>query len=105
VPAGSPYNSGSEITVGPTADTVAPGGQLSSPEILEPIGGQLGCEDKPSKVCIDVGGLGVGVYDRLAEQGYSIVTAVNFGGKPIEPRSMKPAAPPVARPTVVQNCG
>jgi hypothetical protein len=33
------------------------------------------------------GGLGVGIYDRLIEQGHSrsLVNAVNFGGKPIEP--------------------
>jgi Terminase RNaseH-like domain len=44
-------------------------------------------EDKPTRVNIDVGGLGVGVYDRLIEQGQSrrIVQAVNFGGKPVEP--------------------
>jgi hypothetical protein len=34
-------------------------------------------EDKPNKVNIDVGGLGVGVYDRLIEQGYgNVVYAV-----------------------------
>ena len=27
-------------------------------------------DKKPAKVNIDVGGLGVGVYDRLIEQGY-----------------------------------
>jgi hypothetical protein len=44
-------------------------------------------EHKPVKVNIDVGGLAIGVYDRLIEQGYdsSLVNAVNFGGKPIEP--------------------
>jgi hypothetical protein len=44
-------------------------------------------EDKPAKVNIDVGGLGIGVYDRLIEQGHSssLVNAVNFGGKPVEP--------------------
>jgi hypothetical protein len=43
-------------------------------------------EDKPAKVAIDVGGLGVGVYDRLIEQGHSdVVTAVNFGSKAVEP--------------------
>ena len=46
-------------------------------------------EDKPVRVNIDVGGLGVGVYDRLVEQGYgSVINAVNFGGKPIEPRAV-----------------
>jgi hypothetical protein len=43
-------------------------------------------DDKPVKVAIDVGGLGVGVYDRLIEQGHSdVVTAVNFGSKAVEP--------------------
>ncbi len=41
-------------------------------------------KDEPDQVNIDVGGLGVGVYDRLREQGYS-VNAINFGGRPIEP--------------------
>jgi hypothetical protein len=38
------------------------------------------------KVNIDGGGLGIGVYDRLIEQGHdnSLVDAVNFGGKPID---------------------
>jgi hypothetical protein len=41
-------------------------------------------EEKPAKVNIDVGGLGVGVYD----QGYGeTVNAVNFGGKSVEPPS------------------
>jgi hypothetical protein len=44
-------------------------------------------EDKPAKVNIDVGGLGVGVYDRLNETKTNrrIIQAVNFGGKPVEP--------------------
>jgi hypothetical protein len=41
-------------------------------------------DDKPVSVNIDVGGLGIGVFDRLVEQGYQ-VNAVNFGGKPVEP--------------------
>ena len=49
-------------------------------------------EDKPVKVNIDVGGLGVGVADRLEEQGYGeTINRVNFGGKPVEP-------PPFNRP-------
>jgi hypothetical protein len=55
-------------------------------------------EDKPSKVCIDVGGLGVGVYDRLTEQGYNTVTAVNFGGKPIEPAAFDEGGRPAGGP-------
>ena len=36
----------------------------------------------PTKMFIDVGGLGVGVYDILVEMGYGrVVVAVNFGGK------------------------
>jgi hypothetical protein len=60
-------------------------------------------EDKPVKVNIDVGGLGIGVYDRLIEQGHdrSLVNAVNFGGKPIEPappdETGKPAGGPANR--------
>ena len=70
-------------------------------------GGGLGCLDhprtKPTKVNIDVGGLGVGVYDRLIEQGYGsdVVNAVNFGGKPIElpplDETGKPAGGPANR--------
>ena len=41
-------------------------------------------EDKPEKVNIDVGGLGVGVYDRLREQGVKRV-----GGNEIRPRTHK----------------
>ena len=59
-------------------------------------------EDKPVRVNIDVGGLGVGVYDRLVEQGYgSVINAVNFGGKPIEPppydETGRPAGGPANR--------
>lgn len=37
-------------------------------------------EEQPVKLFIDVGGLGVGVYDRLVELGFGhIVSAVNFG--------------------------
>lgn len=37
-------------------------------------------EYRPARVCIDVGGLGAGVYDILVSEGFSeIVLAVNFG--------------------------
>jgi hypothetical protein len=55
-------------------------------------------EEHPTKVYIDVGGLGVGVYDRLAEQGYSVVKSVNFGGKPIEPGAFDEAGRPAGGP-------
>jgi hypothetical protein len=56
-------------------------------------------EDKPDKVNIDVGGLGVGVYDRLIEQGYgNVVYAVNFGGKPIEPPPLDETGKPGGGP-------
>src|SRR5262245_31448882 len=42
-------------------------------------------EDKPARVNIDVSGMGVGIYDRLREQRYDVVQAVNFGGKPVDP--------------------
>jgi hypothetical protein len=59
-------------------------------------------EKKPARINIDVGGLGVGIYDRLIEQGHSsIVKAVNFGGKPTEPPPIdetgKPAGGPANR--------
>jgi hypothetical protein len=60
-------------------------------------------EQKPAKVCIDVGGLGVGVFDRLMELGHSrsVVQAVNFGGKPTElpplDETGKPAGGPANR--------
>jgi len=40
--------------------------------------------DSPAVVNIDVGGLGIGVFDRLIEQGYREVHPVNFGSKPVE---------------------
>jgi hypothetical protein len=60
-------------------------------------------EEKPAKVNIDVGGLGIGVYDRLIEMGYSRsqVNAVNFGGKAVELPPLdemgKPAGGPANR--------
>jgi hypothetical protein len=59
-------------------------------------------KDGPAQVNIDVGGLGVGVYDRLVEQGHgSVVTAINFGGKPVQPPPFdelgKPAGGPANR--------
>jgi hypothetical protein len=58
--------------------------------------------DKPVKVCLDTGGLGVGIFDRLVEQGHSdLVSAINFGSKPIEPPPMddtgKPSGGPLNR--------
>lgn len=42
--------------------------------------------EKPARLFIDTGGLGVGIYDRLVEMGYGdIVKPVNFGGAPFEP--------------------
>jgi len=42
-------------------------------------------EDKPARVNVDVSGMGVGIYDRLKEQGHDCVQAVNFGGRPVNP--------------------
>lgn len=42
--------------------------------------------EKPARVFIDVGGLGIGIFDRLVEMGYGeIVRAINFGSSPLEP--------------------
>jgi hypothetical protein len=59
-------------------------------------------DDKPIKVNIDVGGLGVGVADRLEEQGCGdVINRVNCGGKPVEPppfdETGKPAGGPANR--------
>ena len=59
-------------------------------------------EDKPDKVNIDVGGLGVGVADRLEEMGYgNVINRVNFGGKPTQPPELgedgKPQGGPANR--------
>jgi hypothetical protein len=41
-------------------------------------------EENPDMVCIDVGGLGAGVVDRLNEMGHrDIVYAINAGGSPL----------------------
>lgn len=51
--------------------------------------------DKPKRVFIDVGGLGIGIFERLEEMGYGranggkgIVVAVNFGSPPFEPNPL-----------------
>jgi hypothetical protein len=57
-------------------------------DTMEVVGwiGQIIRTDRPAKVNIDVGGLGIGVYDRLIELGHSrsLINNVNFGGKPTE---------------------
>jgi hypothetical protein len=57
-------------------------------------------DEKPAKVSIDVGGLGIGIYERLIEQGHdrSIVSAVNFGSKPIEPPPLDDSGKPSGGP-------
>ena len=49
---------------------------------------------------IDVGGLGIGVFDRLMELGHSrsVVQAINFGGKPIEPPPLDERGNPAGGP-------
>ena len=43
-------------------------------------------EKNPAKVCVDVGGLGAGVYDILVSDGFrEVVEAVNFGAKADNP--------------------
>jgi hypothetical protein len=57
-------------------------------------------EEKPAKVNIDVGGLGVGVYDRLRENSANrrITNAINFGGKPVEPPPLDERGQPAGGP-------
>ncbi len=57
-------------------------------------------EDKPVRVNIDVGGLGVGVYDRLMETSSNkrIVQAINFAGKPVEPPPVDERGNPAGGP-------
>jgi hypothetical protein len=64
------------------------------------LGSKIIRDDKPEKVNIDVGGLGVGVYDRLREQGVSrsVLNAVNFGGKPNEPPPLDELGNPAGGP-------
>ncbi len=75
---------------------------MSTMEIAGWIASRSSGRDKPAKVCLDVGGLGVGIYDRLVEEGHGdVVTAINFGSKPIEPPPLddtgKPSGGPLNR--------
>ena len=57
-------------------------------------------EEKPARVNIDVGGLGVGVYDRLYENppNRRIIQATNFGGKVVEPPALDEKGNPAGGP-------
>lgn len=46
--------------------------------------GEIILKHNPKRMFIDVGGLGVGVYDILRANGHGHVTSVNFGGKPLD---------------------
>jgi hypothetical protein len=70
--------------------------------------GKIVRDEKPAKVSIDVGGLGIGIYERLIEQGHGdVVVAVNFGSKPIEPPPLddtnKPSGGPLNRRAELWN--
>lgn len=42
-------------------------------------------EEQPTRVCIDIGGLGAGVFDRLKELGHNnVIVAVNGGSSPLD---------------------
>lgn len=52
--------------------------------------------DKPARLFIDVGGLGVGIYDRLVEMGYGdVVRPINFGSAPFEPPKLGEDGKPI----------
>jgi hypothetical protein len=56
----------------------------------------LSCSPGPS---FELGGLGIGIYERLCEQGYgNVVTAVNFGSRPIEPPPLDETGRPSGGP-------
>jgi hypothetical protein len=46
---------------------------------------QIILAERPNAVCVDIGGLGAGVYDRLCELGHRhILHAINAGAKPLD---------------------
>lgn len=53
----------------------------------------VGAENKVTPICVDIGGLGVGVYDRLNEQKYKVfgvnsaLAAADINGKPLKDKS------------------
>jgi hypothetical protein len=55
-------------------------------------------EGKPHKVFVDSTGMGIGIVDRLHEQGYSEVVGVNFAGKPVEPPALDETGRPGGGP-------
>ena len=71
-------------------------------DTMEVVGwvGKIIREEKPARVNIDVGGLGIGVFDRLMELGHSrsVVQAINFGGKAIEPPPLDERGNPAGGP-------
>jgi hypothetical protein len=62
--------------------------------------GRIIREDKPDRINIDVTGMGVGIVDRLYELGHSrsLVQAVNFAGKPVEPPELDERGNPAGGP-------
>jgi hypothetical protein len=55
-------------------------------------------EEKPEQVFLDSTGMGIGIADRLHEQGYNEVVGVNFAGKPIEIGTLDEAGRPAGGP-------
>jgi hypothetical protein len=62
--------------------------------------GRIIREDKPDRINIDVTGMGVGIVDRLYELGHSrsLVQAINFAGKPVEPPELDERGNPAGGP-------
>lgn len=59
--------------------------KLDVVQVAHVVAGMI-AEEKPAKVCIDVGGLGAGVYDILVAEGFAeVVLPVNFGEKADNP--------------------
>jgi hypothetical protein len=61
--------------------------------------GQVIADDKPSRVNVDISGLGIGIHDRLLElHSGDLIRGVNFAGKPVEPPVLDEAGVPGGGP-------
>lgn len=59
--------------------------KLDVVQVANLVGGVIAAEH-PARVCIDVGGLGAGVFDVLVANGFAeCITAVNFGERADNP--------------------
>jgi hypothetical protein len=63
-------------------------------------------EHEPARVYVDSTGMGIGVVDRLMEQGFDrVVQAVNFASKPLEPTTFDEHGKRAGQPIAELSCG